>query len=483
MSWPASAGGGSALASIDVSPADLYSVSKTFASGQDQLESILGTLSTALDGCAGMAGDDDTGHKFASKYDPVAAALINVLAAAVGSVGGMSTGLVTTANNYVQAEHHSTAGSKPYPVYFPPPFVLESVVCLAAPSSAVGPGSGGLPGPLSKYWPNGHQDMLRRAADALRTASSDLQNLGNALHGAVNSITDSNSSASVDAMAEFWSLIWTDGQNTKAPLSAAHQACDQLAQFCEKYADAIDKAHSSIEDALVGAGIAICVTSLIGGLFTLVTGGASDVAAAELDVAEASAILGPAMAEFTTEVSAELEAAYITEIVPMLEAAAEATPSLEAAEAAETADVGATLEEELAATEAREPARVGARGGGDSGGGGKPPTGGGGRGTPQGAGGPEPWNEGGDDPALVADKIRMHQPDREVPGVDDADVPQYLEDIMRQPGYKMRPTPGGTPRMGWWDPDTGTMVIREGNKGTFMQPDRGYAYFREQISE
>ena len=54
---------------------------------------------------------------------------------------------------------------------------------------------------------------------------------------------------------------------------------------------------------------------------------------------------------------------------------------------------------------------------------------------------------------------------------------------MRQPGYRMRPTPSGTPRMGWWDPDTGTMVIREGNKGTFMQPDRGYDYFLEQIAE
>jgi hypothetical protein len=128
MSRPAPVGGGSAPAPIDVSPADLYSVSKTFASGQDRLESILGRLLAALDGCAGMAGNDDTGHKFASKYDPAAAALIKTLSAAVGSIGGMSTGLVTTANNYVQAEHHSTAGSKPYPVYFPPPSVLESVV-------------------------------------------------------------------------------------------------------------------------------------------------------------------------------------------------------------------------------------------------------------------------------------------------------------------------------------------------------------------
>lgn len=292
MTQPALAGGGSTPVPIDVSPADLYSVSKTFAGGQDRLMSILDTLFNALDGCAGMAGDDDAGHKFAAMYDPAAAALIRTLCVAVGSIGGMSTGLVTTANNYVQAEHHSTAGSKPYPVYFQPPGVFESVV-YSAPLSAVGPGSGGLPGPLSKYWPNGHQDKLRHAADALRKASSDLQDLGNDLHSTVNGITDFNTSASIDAMAKFWSLIWADGQDTKAPLSTAHQACDQLAQVCEKYADAIDKAHSSIEDALVGAGIAIGFTSAVGALLTLFTGGGSDVVAAELDMAEASAILGP----------------------------------------------------------------------------------------------------------------------------------------------------------------------------------------------
>lgn len=162
----------------------------------------------------------------------------------------------------------------------------------------------------------------------------------------------------------------------------------------------------------------------------------------------------------------------------MLEAAADAAPSLEAAAAAETTDVGAVLDEEMAATEAREMASVGARGGGN---GGRPPTGGGG--TPHGAGGPEAWNEAGDDPALVADKIAAHATDKEIPGVDNADVPQYLENIMRRPGYKVRSTPNGTPRMIWWDTDTGTMVIREGNRGTFMQPDRGYAYFLEQIAE
>lgn len=47
----------------------------------------------------------------------------------------------------------------------------------------------------------------------------------------------------------------------------------------------------------------------------------------------------------------------------------------------------------------------------------------------------------------------------------------------------MRSTPSGTPRWAWWDDSTGTMLIREGENGTFMQPDRGYDYYLEQINE
>jgi pyocin large subunit-like protein len=54
---------------------------------------------------------------------------------------------------------------------------------------------------------------------------------------------------------------------------------------------------------------------------------------------------------------------------------------------------------------------------------------------------------------------------------------------MQNPGRRLRDTPGGSPRTGWWDPDTGTMVIREGNGGTFFQPDRGYDYFLEQVGQ
>ncbi|WP_433327546.1 polymorphic toxin-type HINT domain-containing protein [Spirillospora sp. CA-294931] len=98
---------------------------------------------------------------------------------------------------------------------------------------------------------------------------------------------------------------------------------------------------------------------------------------------------------------------------------------------------------------------------------------------------PDPASQAGD-VDVVADKIAAHgdESGRGIPGVDDLDVAEHIEGIMRsRPGLKLRPTPGGTPRWAWWDPNTGTMIIREGDKGTFMQPDRGYDYFLEQLAE
>jgi RHS repeat-associated protein len=95
-----------------------------------------------------------------------------------------------------------------------------------------------------------------------------------------------------------------------------------------------------------------------------------------------------------------------------------------------------------------------------------------------------PCISGMDEPTgLVADKIALHAGQRSVPGVADEDLAEYLEDVMSTPGTTFRSTKSGTPRMGWWDGNTGTMIIREGNNGTFMQPGRGYDYFLEQAQQ
>ncbi|MEW1686951.1 putative T7SS-secreted protein [Streptomyces sp. NPDC091263] len=88
--------------------------------------------------------------------------------------------------------------------------------------------------------------------------------------------------------------------------------------------------------------------------------------------------------------------------------------------------------------------------------------------------------------SMLADKIAAHGDinKRGIPGVQDVDIPEYLEDMMTaKPGIKMRDTPSGNPRWAWWDDPTGTMLIREGSNGTFMQPSDGYSYYLRQLQE
>ncbi|OEV03742.1 hypothetical protein AN219_37835 [Streptomyces nanshensis] len=97
----------------------------------------------------------------------------------------------------------------------------------------------------------------------------------------------------------------------------------------------------------------------------------------------------------------------------------------------------------------------------------------------------DPASQSGD-VGRVADTIAAHADEkgRSIPGVDDLDVPQHLEDVMSDTqGHRLRDTSSGIPRWGWWDDATDTMVIREGDNGTFMQPDDGHDYFLEQLRE
>ena len=358
---------------ISLHPEDLHRVAVKFAHGQDRLDSIADTLNNALQNASGMAGNDDYGHKFGKKHDPAADALFRTLAAACRAIGQHATGLVTTANNYIKADHHSDAkASKGGPHTYPRPMVFADVV-YPTPDTAIGPGHTGVPDVIAKYWPNGHQDKLRTAADAYRKASGAIDDLGHHLHHQVVSITDNNRDDSVDAMADFWGAIWQGGHGAdKAPLSAAKHACDQLAKACDGFAQAIDDAHSEAEHRLAGAGIAIGLTTALGVVLTPFTMGGSDAGAAALDSAEAAAILGSVEVTLDDSVTA-ISTDMIADAETYLQAAADGVPEVEAVDA-ETTEVSQALDRELSETEAREPASVG--GGKGGGGGGKPTNGG-----------------------------------------------------------------------------------------------------------
>src|SRR5216117_1803702 len=122
---------------IDVTPDEVNSAASTFAKQQDRLGDVWSNLAVALS--AGMAGNDGGAQKFAAKYDPAAKAVWRAFESAIRVIGGTAKGLVQTANNYVKAEEHSTAGKKAAGDKYPPPMVADDIT-VGGPDPADGGG-------------------------------------------------------------------------------------------------------------------------------------------------------------------------------------------------------------------------------------------------------------------------------------------------------------------------------------------------------
>jgi hypothetical protein len=331
---------------IDVTPDEVNSAATTFAKQQDQLGNVWSDLAVALS--PGMAGNDGGAQKFAAKYDPAAKAVWSAFGSAVRVLGGTSRGLVQTANNYVKAEEHSTAGKKPGGDKYPPSMAADDITA-GGPDPAEGEGHSSCPDWLAKYWPNGDPGKLRDAAKAWRTARDGVNDVTTTLHTAVTSITDYNNADDLASMQAFWDSLAKPGDK-KAVLTGLHDACDSIAKACDAYAQAIDDARSNLETALAEAGIAVALTTVVGILLTPFTLGGSDAAAGAADAAEVAAIAGPLVEEFEATVATEVGTAIAEDVAIDLEATAEAVPDIEAAEA-EAADVDETVDEELTAEE------------------------------------------------------------------------------------------------------------------------------------
>ncbi|MFL6140451.1 MAG: hypothetical protein ACJ72N_01100 [Labedaea sp.] len=332
---------------IDVTPDDVNAAAETFAKQQNALENAWSALSDALSRDEGMAGNDGGADKFVARYDPAAKAVWSAFGSGIRTLGGIANGLVATANNYLKAAAHSTAG-KPTPRQFPPLGVYSDVM-MPGPATAKGAGHSSVPDFLAKYWPNGDPDKLRDAARAWHTARDRIGDIVNALHGAVTSVTESNNTECLRAMNEFWDSLAKSGDQ-RALFTGLHDACGKLGDACDGYAKAIDDARHNLKVALAEIGVAVVLTSVVGILLTPFTGGGSDAAAGAADAAEVAAVAEPVIAEFETAVAADVEATIAADVAETLEVAAADAPTVEAVEA-ETSQVETTIEQELADAE------------------------------------------------------------------------------------------------------------------------------------
>ncbi len=323
---------------ISVTPADVAVAARQFATAQDNLWKAWLSLQSALDSNSGMAGDDRPAGSFTSGYNPAVNAAWKALRTSALALGGISRGLTQTANNFVAAENHSTAGHHPpLPSYVPEP-VFDDVE-MASPNSATGPGETVwfLPGPLARFWPNAHTDRMRTAAAAWHNTAAAVTSLSGDAVASLSGLESGDDTAA--AISSFVSQIYTPGDNSTV-LAGTAQICKSIGDACDQYASAVDSKRSDVKNALLGAGIAVGVTTIIGVLGTIFTGGGSDAAAGAADAAEVEAIVGDVAAEVSATVESDLSATVGPDLVATVEAAADNAPAVQMASAETTAVQG-----------------------------------------------------------------------------------------------------------------------------------------------
>ena len=204
------------------------------------------TLTMALLGCAGMAGDDPAGARLGRSYDGSATKLIEAMAATRDGLCSLGTGLRMSAHNYSLAEANSDVGRQSNPLPAPP--TIEHLL-VGAPSSSVGAGDNAPPGwgwvsPfIGMIWPTADSAKLRTAAGAWATtgtkfALAEIEGTARAI-GAVRA-QQMPEGAAVDA-------AFSDAYDSTTSIA---QQCQTIAAQLTGYAAKVDKVHAAILDLL-----------------------------------------------------------------------------------------------------------------------------------------------------------------------------------------------------------------------------------------
>jgi hypothetical protein len=166
------------MAPLAVDPAALDGAGATVISVGEGLGSVVTTLSTALAGCDGMAGDDPAGSAFGRSYNTSAGKLLQAMATTRNGLCRLGDGVRMSAHNYSVAEAMSNVSGHGQPL--PGPHPTGSISAQPVPS-AVGSGVGAPAGWgwVSKYigmiWPSGDSAKLRAAAAAWTSAGTNFE--------------------------------------------------------------------------------------------------------------------------------------------------------------------------------------------------------------------------------------------------------------------------------------------------------------------
>ncbi|OBI34929.1 ADP-ribosyltransferase [Mycobacterium sp. E2238] len=213
----------------------------------ESLGSVISTLTAALAGSAGMAGDDPVGAALGRSYDGAATKLFDAMASTRNGLCSIGDGVRVSARNYALADAQSDVTGRAAGLPTPP--VTAPLSVGAKPPSAVGAGSGAPAGwgwvapYIGMIWPTGDSAKLRAAAAAWTSAEA--------------SFMATETAAGGGTMAAIGAQQIPEGAAINKALSDASEATINVARQCQtiaaqlnSYAAKLDKVHAAILDLL-----------------------------------------------------------------------------------------------------------------------------------------------------------------------------------------------------------------------------------------
>ena len=280
---------------------------------KDFVYAMVGGVVGDLQVSAGMAGDDSTGHSFASRYEPAARTIVQGGSSAGQAIGVTASKLLAVAVDYLAADDRVAARFTPTidvsSFASPPPPDCDPLnATVALPMVTVSQQVNEMP-VIGKFWPQGDPGRLRDTAGVWLHLAALVDDAQHDAENHARTVTEFCSGAAITAFGEYVRRIWSpcpsggdvvvDSQPLMENVSAA---CRQMAKICQGYADAIDRCRHTLIGLGVGAGL-ITVVGVGLSVFTL---GGSDAAAAAGDgvIAGEAAAAAAALATAESELAA-----------------------------------------------------------------------------------------------------------------------------------------------------------------------------------
>ncbi|HEY0226064.1 MAG TPA: NAD(+)--arginine ADP-ribosyltransferase, partial [Mycobacterium sp.] len=234
------------MAPLAVDPAALDSAGNQVVTTGEGLGSVISTLTAALSGCSGMAGDDPAGAALGHSYDSSAAQLVKAMVATRNGLCGLGYGVRMSAHNYSLAEAQSNISGHGSPLPTPP---MPGPISAGSPPSSVGADDGpsagwGWVAPfIGMIWPSGDSGKLRAAAAAWSAVGTQFGMAEIVGTGPPMGAIRAQQIPEGPAIDKAFTTAYTS-------TTGIVQQCQKVAAQLSSYAAKIDKVHAAILDLL-----------------------------------------------------------------------------------------------------------------------------------------------------------------------------------------------------------------------------------------